>query len=395
MRYGVTAIISGRADCALDGLPFVLLRREDMRADLPPVPTAPTESDTPIRIAQSSGTSGDPKGVMLTHGITRDRFETTVYGMTSKSRVLLMDLNFVASFNYALCTLAIGAAIVFVAAETPDDTIDAVRRFAVTDWVTSPAIVENIAARLSEDAIHFGTLHHLRVVGASPSAKLVDTLFKRFTPNVHVGYGLTEMGQVAIATPEMLKREPATVGPVLAPLEAQIVDEHDEALPVGQRGILRLRAPRMLPSYYPDDGLTTDRFRDGWYYPRDLARLNEDGWLFIEGRQDDVLNIGGVKVHFRDVERVMEAHPAVKEAAVFVAISPEGREGMALAYIAEAVTPAASSIELQAYARAKLGPLCPGQFIAVHDLPRTLTTGKVQRDRLSTLYLDGALGAQR
>ena len=102
---------------------------------------------------------------------------------------------------------------------------------------------------------------------------------------------------------------------------------------------------------------------------------------------------GGAKVHFRDVERMLEAHPAIKEAAVFVALDAEGRESMGLAYIAgAAVAPA----ELQAYARARLGPLCPAHFLALQDLPRTVTSGKVQRDRLTALYLDdGTSGLQR
>ena len=386
-RYGVTAIVSGRPDCELDGLPFVLLQRGELQGEIAPVPYAPTSFDTPLRIAQSSGTSGDPKGVMLSHGHTRARLDLTSYGMTPTSRVLLMDLNFVASFNYALCALAMGAAIVFVAAESPDDTIDAVRRFGVTDWLLSPAIARGIATRLIEHDVYFGTLNHLRIVGASPNAKLVDTMMRRFSPNLFVVYGLTEMGTVAIATPAMLRRHPASTGTLLPTIDAEVVDEHDNPLPAGQSGILRLRAEVMLRGYYPDDGLTTERFRDGWYYPRDMAHVNEEGLLFIEGRQDDVLNIGGVKVQLRDIEQVLEAHPAIREAAVFVVIDAAGREKMGLAYVAGGGTPIA---ELDAYARDKLGPLRPQEYIAVRELPRTMT-GKVQRDRLTTAYLDGAL----
>lgn len=387
-RYGVTAIISGRPDCALEGLPFILLSPGDLRSDIAPVPYAPTTDDTPIRIAQSSGTSGDPKGVMFSHGYMRARLGLTSYGMTPKSRVLLMDLNFVASFNYALCALAMGAAVVFTDADTAEDYIDTVRRFAVTDWVLSPAIAEAIATRLTEDDVYFATVTHLRVGGAYPNAKLVETLFRRFSPNLYICYGLTEMGMVSIAPPDIVKRYPGSVGPMMPGIDAEVVDASGQLLPSGQSGILRLRAEVMLEGYYPDNGLTTERFKDGWYYPRDLAHFDQDGMLYIDGRQDDVLNVGGVKVQFRDVETVLEAHPAVREAAVFVAVDSAGRERMGLAYLSHDGTVAD---DLDAYAQEKLGALRPQVYVAVRDLPRTLT-GKVLRDRLATLYLEGKLG---
>lgn len=387
-RYGVAAIVSGRPDCALEGLPFVLLNQAELRTDLPRVPYAPTAFDTPLRVALSSGTSGDPKGVMLTHGYMRSRLALTAYGLTSQSRVLSLDLNFAASFNYALCALAIGGAVVFTPAESAEHYIDTVRRFAVTDWFLSPAIAEAIAPCLAEHDLYFTTVKHLRVGGASPGVKLVDAMLSRFSPNLEVCYGLTEVGLVSVATPDMTRRHPGTAGRILPTLKAEIVDEQDQALPAGQSGILRLRADVMLKGYYPDDGLTTERFRDGWYYPRDLAHFNQEGLLFIDGRQDDVLNIGGTKVRFRDVETVLESHPAVREAAVFVAVDGAGREMMALAYILRddsAVT------GLDTYAEGKLGPLRPREYVAVKALPRTLT-GKVLRDRLAVLYLEGKLG---
>ncbi len=386
-RFGVTAIISGRTDCKLDGLPFVLLQRTDLRDDIAPTPYADSALSTPVRIAQTSGTSGDPKGVMLTHGDIRARMRLISLRMTPTSRVLTMDLNFSVGFNHALCTLAVGAALVFITVETPRDYIDEIRRFAVTDWSLSPAIAESIAPHLIEDHVHFATLAHLRLNGASPSPKLLDALMRKFSPHVFNAYGVTELGQIAIAAPDMLQRHPGTVGPLLPTIEAQVVDEHDVALPAGQSGTLRLRAAVMPSGYYPDDGLTTERFKNGWYYPRDMAHFNEEGLLFIEGRQDDVLNIGGVKIMFRDIEQVMESHPAITEAVVFVVIDSTSREKIGLAY----TTDGGSAIDnLDAYAQEKLGPLRPQKYVAVKELPRTMT-GKVQRERLTNLYLEGAL----
>ncbi|MBV8632943.1 MAG: acyl--CoA ligase [Burkholderiaceae bacterium] len=390
-RYGVSAIISGRAECELDGLPFVHLHQHELRGDSATIPYAPTTLDTAVRIAQSSGTSGDPKGVMLTHADIRGRMRACSSGITSDSRALPMDFNFSVGFNYASCVLAAGAALVFITSDSTQDYIAQVQQFAVTDWLLSPAIAESIAAHIAahiaDDRPVFPSVRHLRLNGASPSPRLLETLLRKFTPHIYNGYGVTEAGLITLATPEMLRRYPGTAGPLLPTIEAEVVDEFDRPVPAGQSGSLRLRTPVMPSSYFPDNGLTTERFRDGWYYPRDLAHFDSGGLLFIEGRQDDVLNIGGVKVRFRDIEQVIETHPAVREAAVFIMIDGAGREKMGLAYIADN---GARIANLDAYASEKLGPLRPSEYIAVNALPRTMT-GKVQRDRLRNLYLEGSL----
>jgi len=98
---------------------------------------------------------------------------------------------------------------------------------------------------------------------------------------------------------------------------AEIVDGDDNSLPAGDIGSLRYRETGPATRYLDDPGETTRAFRNGWFYPGDLASLNDQGYLFFKGRADDIINNGGIRFYPIEVETAILAHPDVTEAAVF------------------------------------------------------------------------------
>lgn len=382
-RFGASMIVSSHAEFQLDGIPFVSLAGVDLAASVPPLPASHTGPDDPCWIALSSGTSGDPKGVLCSHGYLLDRVGKSVYVRTPQSRLMPMDLNFGTGFGQSMRMLVAGGAIVLAPDNTPANLAYMVRSHAVTHWLLSPAMAEDIVPLLADNDIHFPSLACLQIVGSTPNQRLLETLLQRFTPNVLVVYGTVEIGPVSIATPDLIRLAPESVGRLAAWVTAEVVDNHDRRLPTGQVGRLRLKAVGMVDAYYLDPELTAQRFRDGWYYPNDRARLDAEGLLYIEGREDDVINVDGSKIYFRDVEKVLESHPAVREAAVFAMTAPAGRCLLAAAIIATRPVPIEA---LKTWAAEQLGPLCPDRLFYVDEFPRT-ATGKVLRDRLSTPFV--------
>jgi acyl-CoA synthetase (AMP-forming)/AMP-acid ligase II len=134
----------------------------------------------------------------------------------------------------------------------------------------------------------------------------------------------------------------------------------------------------MPTSYYKQDEHTSRNFRDGWFYPGDVGRFNEDGLLFVEGRNDNVLNIDGHKVNPSTIERVLEEHPKVSEAVVF-SLPDSGSHGTRLA--AALLTKDGTQDGLKEYCAQHLSPPLPSVFIFMDDFPRN-PNGKVLRDAL-------------
>ena len=137
--------------------------------------------------------------------------------------------------------------------------------------------------------------------------------------NTHViqGYGLTEASSVVALTPGLDKSKPESVGTIISCVEAQIRSDAGEVMPAGSEGQLWIRGASVAASYYRSPELTEGRFdAGGWFRTGDIGRFDEDGYLYLVGRTTEVIFVGGFKVYSREVERTLEEHPAVKEAAV-------------------------------------------------------------------------------
>jgi long-subunit acyl-CoA synthetase (AMP-forming) len=117
---------------------------------------------------------------------------------------------------------------------------------------------------------------HLRPVGSSLTPSLVNTLLNRFSPNVYFPYGMSEVCAIAIASPAMLKKYPATSGKVKAWSKAQVVDENDQVLPAGKVGRFRVQVEGMATEYYQEPELSKERFRDGWFYTSDQGYIDKN-----------------------------------------------------------------------------------------------------------------------
>ncbi len=345
------------------------------------------QASTPLRISLTSGTStGKPKGDLLSHAQLIERIERTLHGCDCDggARVMPSDLNSTMAIALSFGALSMGACVVFPVSAHARDRIDALASHAVTHAFLSQWAITQMLALMPEHPDPFPSLRHLRPVGSRLSGGVLEALQRRCTKQVFVTYGLTELGPVAMATPQMLERWPHTAGAILPWVSLTVHDAAGQPMPPGQSGAIRVQIARTATQYHADPHESAKRFRDGWFETGDLGHLSTDGLLFIEGRLDDVINLDGYKINPAAVETVLVAHPQVAEAVVFSA-----RDDAGAAYLSAALVLRGGPFELAAladYAAAQLGRSSPKRYVVVPSLART-PSGKPLRAEIAALAL--------
>ncbi|MET0252134.1 MAG: fatty acid--CoA ligase family protein [Novosphingobium sp.] len=189
-------------------------------------------------------------------------------------------------------------------------------------------------------------------------------------------YGASECGAVAVASAGVLARSPSAAGFVLPGVTVEIVDDQDANVAVGELGHVRIRSDRVAGGYLR--GGEASAFRDGWFRPGDLGRLDADGLLSLEGRADDLMNVRGQKVLPAWIEAAARTASGVQEVAAFSVIDAEGWERVWIAVVANE---AFSEPALAQALRHQLADAEKISWLKVDRLPRN-AMGKVERNRL-------------
>jgi acyl-coenzyme A synthetase/AMP-(fatty) acid ligase len=204
---------------------------------------------------------------------------------------------------------------------------------------------------------------------------------EQLTDDLRSVYGASETGAVAIAELPLLKQQASAAGYVLPGVDVEVVDEHGASMPAGELGRVRIRSNRIATHYLDDEQRTSRVFRDGWFHSSDLGRLREDGLLLIEGRADDVMNIGGHKVLPDWIEQAALLCAGVTDAAAF---SIPDENGLERCWLAIVRSPDFVADQLSPALRVQLGWLGTIQVIFVDQIPRN-EMGKIERSRLKGL----------
>jgi acyl-coenzyme A synthetase/AMP-(fatty) acid ligase len=279
-----------------------------------------TGDGDPVMLIQSSGTTGTPKSFLYSHIDMNEWTEryANSQGWTADERCLsLTHMSFTMGRNLALGMLHLGATVVINRTRAHDELVDLVNQKRVSYLKLTPSHMVPLMEYAADKAPLFPGLRAM-VVGSAPSSHAQRLLArKRLTPNCYEQLGSNEAGLLALALPADQDAYPEAVGRIVAGVEAQIVDDEDRPVPPGQVGLVRFRGAGYPTQYLDDPEATARAFRGGWFYPGDLAALNDEGYLFFKGRADDIINNAGAKFYPIEVETVLLTHPLVREAAVF------------------------------------------------------------------------------
>lgn len=383
-RFGVRRVVcaAGIADlpgCETIRLERLSLREDDDDAEVSDFVPAP---ETPARIALTSGTTGQPGAVLYTHGYWAHRVLTTVDAVTADSRVIPVDLHLTLGNLFVFGALAAGGTVVFPRGRAAKDLVAAINLHAATHVLLPPGTVSAMVPHLPARGIAFPSLRHLRLIGGRVSAVMQDILRQRFSPNFCLPYGISEVGPIAMADAGMLAEAPESSGFARPGVEIEVVDDEGLVLTTGASGEIRVRVPMMPSGYFDNPQRTAERYRDGWFLTGDIGHLDGAGRIFIEGRADERLNVGGRKFQPAPLEAVLNECPGVREAALFAMESETGMPVLAAAVVCESED---SLRALPEFCRGRgFGALTPRRYYRVRKLPRN-PAGKLLRAEISRL----------
>jgi malonyl-CoA/methylmalonyl-CoA synthetase len=339
-------------------------------------------------LCYTSGTTGKPKGAMITQG-NLSTMAASLHEAWEWSRhdVLLhtLPLFHVHGLLVALQgALYAGARTVLLPRFNPGEVLDRLGRKTITVFMGVPTLYRRL---VSIDRSHEPSLGNMRlfVSGSAPLAPEVFHAFRaRFGHTVLERYGMTEAGMV-LSNPLDGDRRPGSVGSPLPGVSVRIVDPETNAdVSCGETGELLIRSGSVCKGYWNRPEATKQAFTDeGWLRSGDMARQDADGYITLVGRRKELIITGGFNVYPKEVENVLERHPAVGEAAVFGMPDSDLGEQVCAAVVPEG-TVGLTEEELIRFCKGSLTSYkCPRTIRFLDDLPRN-PMGKVVKEQLKS-----------
>jgi long-chain acyl-CoA synthetase len=276
--------------------------------------------DDPAVMIYTAGLTGKPLGAVLTHGnlLTQSLLLRTICHMDEHNTGLAI-IPFFHSFGAVanmVSPLRIGAAVVLMDHFTLDGIFAVIEKEKVTYIAAVPRLFLGMVFHEGGDKYRTGSLKFCITGGAAMPPDFIPLFEQKFGIKILEGYGLTEASPVASFSRLDMPQKPGSIGVPIPNVEAKIVDEAGRELPRGEIGELILRGENVMQGYYKDEAMTAQVIREGWLHTSDLGRMDEDGYLFLTGRKKRMIITSGFNVYPREVEIVLELHPAVRAARV-------------------------------------------------------------------------------
>lgn len=337
----------------------------------------------------TSGTTGKPKGALLSHSnlVFDVRASTERIQMDSRDQHLcvLPLFHSFALMATLLCPLYTGGSIVVLPQFHPDLVLQKITSKKITFFCGIPTMFASLLSVLEKpNNYDLQSLRYCLTGGAPTPVKLMQIYEEKYKIGILEGNGPTETSPVAYVNPPEL-RKLGSVGPPLNGVRVIIVDDTDRELPAGEIGEICIKGPNVMQGYLKLPEATAEAIKDGWFYTGDIGRVDEDGYVYILDRKKDMIIVGGLNVYPREIEECLLGHPGVAEAAV-IGMSEElrGEVPLALVVLKDGATTTAEKLIF--YCRRMLANFkCPRQVIFVDSLPKT-ATGKVDKKQLRKQY---------
>lgn len=344
--------------------------------------TESLQTDDPALLVFTSGTTGRPKGALLSHGnlLASAQALCIAWGWTTTDRlVLALPLFHIHGLGVGIhCTLLAGASAVIIPKFSPDAVFDAAREHSATQLFGVPTMWVRLL-----DSTRASELRGVRVCVSGSAALAPDVwngLRDRAGQHVIERYGMTET-VINISNPLSGERKPGSVGLPLPGVQVRL-----DAIGADDVGEIVLRGPNVFSGYWNRPDANAESFTDdGWFRSGDLGRVDTDGYVAIVGRSKDLIITGGYNVYPRDVEEMLRDHPTIADAAVLGEPSVEWGETVTACVIA--VPGSVLDIgDILAYASKHLaGYQRPRRIVVVDEFPRNALGKVVKADLLSVI----------
>jgi acyl-CoA synthetase (AMP-forming)/AMP-acid ligase II len=368
-----------------------------------PAADVPRWQDDPDAVAlllYTSGTTSAPKAAILRHRhVVSYLLGSIEFGAAEESDAMLVSVPpyHIAGVSNLLSNIYAGRRIVYLDSFTPENWLDTVRSERITHALVVPTMLARITEHLADTpAADVPTLRSLAYGGAKMPAPVLERAIRIFpTVDFVNAYGLTETSStIAVLGPDdhraavsgdpVARARLGSVGRLLPGIEVEVRGPGG-TLPLGTPGDIYVRGPQVSGEYRGKESLVDT---DGWFDTRDRGWVDEQGYLFVEGRTDDTIIRGGENIAPAEIEDVLLGHEAVADAAV-VGIPDEhwGQDIAAVAVLRQGRT--APVGELRDWIKARLrSSKTPSLIVFRDELPRTPTGKIIRREILADLLND-------
>ncbi len=355
-----------------------------------PEPVAINPKEDLALLQYTGGTTGLPKGVMLTH---RNLVVNTVQcmewqekkGDAQEQERVLAVLPFFHVYGMTVVmnlSVATGALMIILPRFDVKEVLETIQKEKPTQFPGAPTMYIGLLNHPDVSQYDLSSIG-ICLSGSAPLAPEVQKQFEKLSNGglLVEGYGLTEASPVTHSNPIYGMRKVGSIGVPWPDTDARVVDDEGNDVPVGEVGELIIRGPQVMLGYWNRPEETAKTLRDGWLYTGDMARMDEDGYFYIVDRKKDMIIAGGFNIYPREVEDVLFEHPAVKEAAV-VGVPDPYRGETVKAFIVLKEGQNVTEEELNQFCRENLAAYkVPRIYEFRNELPKTMV-GKVLRRQL-------------
>ncbi len=354
------------------------------------VPSDRSENDVAV-LLYTSGTTGFPKGAMLTHRnlISNAEAIMKVVHLSRKDRILLF-LPLFHSFSFTVCVILPvygSAGMVLLPSVKPFSRVmKSVFRDRITFFVAVPTIY-NILSRkkmpfFAKYLLKFLVNIRACISGAAALPESTITAFEeRFNIPLIEGYGLTEASPVVAVNPLKGVRKLTSVGPPIPGVKVSVIGEDGQDLPVESPGELKVRGPNVMKGYFNRKEETADALKGGWLHTGDIAKIDADGYIYIVDRKKDLIIADGMNIYPREVEDLIMEHEVVEECAMVGIPDGRGSETSVL-YVKSREDTHLNENDLRNHIKGRLARFkIPRRIIFIDEFPKT-ATGKIKKAEL-------------
>lgn len=346
------------------------------------------EEDTAI-ILYTSGTTGKPKGAMLSYRnlYCNARDVADYLGINEHDRVItVLPMFHVFCLTVSLnAPLMNGGTLVIIPKFSPKEVFHVARKYDITLFAGVPTMFNYLLQYPEGKAEDFQSLRFCISGGSAMPIALLKNFEEKFNVIVSEGYGLSEAAPVTCFNPIDRPRKPGSIGKSIIHVENKVVNELGEEVPPGEVGELIVKGPNVMKGYYKLPEETAATIKDGWLYTGDLARMDDEGYFYIVDRKKDMVIVGGFNVYPREVEEVLFAHPDIAEVAVIGAPDPNLGEVIRCFVVSKQAS--LTEEELIDYCIERLAKYkVPKSIDFMEELPKN-TTGKILRRALRNTVL--------
>jgi len=362
---------------------------EALQADAPPASYAESSRDAAVLQLYTSGTTGGPKGVVLTQAnllaLARGGCEALGHFGSRTANLICLPIFHVGGIDWLMFALLSRSPIVLMKDVIPKAVLTALVDKEVTGMLLVPTVVRMVVEEAEQRNVSIPSLKML-TFGASPMTTELIARTRKVFPNAslyHV-YGMTETSGMFTSI-RVSEQRLESCGKPWTGSEIKVIDESGKPLGPNQVGHIICRSPQLMPGYWKRPEANEEILREGWFHTGDAGYLDEEGFLYVKDRVKDMVKTGGENVYPAEVEEALSGHPSVAEVAVIGVPDPKWDERV-LAVVRLRQGHVLDRASLEEFARRKLaGYKVPRQYETVDELPRT-ASGKVVKSELRARF---------